>query len=326
MKKALALVMAIAMVASMAAVSFAATGVTNLKGGDKSVQAAVKFNKDIETYDSTTKKWDTVNDEVVEFGKTVYVVLVTKDGKGVNDSDAVANVKVDAKWTKNGDYVKSVEIVKVGGMYAVAVATTGSDVENVQVEGELALAGKSKNKDENGKTTSTVSLKDVKTAINIELGYELVEGAAVASGMKVGAKKVYQFKDVAKDAQEDFEIMFGDDILVETNVKNMKKVILGVSTKDNEELLDAYVDADLLFYNCTAAFRRTATVSLYAEEGSYLYEVVDGELVAVDAEYDEWEEAFVFNTRKLGNYVVSDVELEVAEEVVATNPSTGAAA
>ena len=77
----------------------------------------------------------------------------------------------------------------------------------------------------------------------------------------------------------------------------------------------------------------------------YLYQInSDGTLSEVPgAEYDEYDGGFYFNTRVLGSYVISDMELELKDTTttttpvvetpvvttpapVVTNPSTGAAA
>ena len=333
MKKALALVMAIAMVASMAAVAMA----TNLNPSND-YDGYSRFSGSPWTY-SKAAGWKNVTGQNVTFGTTVYIPLVADNSvsavpgedaaldKYVTKADAVSNIKVSAKWEENGEYVKGVSIAKVDGIYCVAIATTGHELEAVNVIGEISLSGKTA--DKTGDTVTKTSVKGQKCGVEIVLGYgDVIEAGALKQEVAVKSKEVYDFDGIS---EEEYEIIFKNGTattaVVETYMKNTGETYIAYNETENDELLDAYVDADLLFYNFVASFRRTATVTLYAEEGSYLYEVVDGQLVEVDAEYDEWEEAFVWKTRTLGNYVVSDVELEVAaEEVVATNPSTGAAA
>lgn len=323
MKKALALIMAIAMIASMAAVAMAATQVN--PGVDRTYPVS-KYDTQIFTY-SKTAGFDAVNGEVVPFGKTVYVNLLTAGGTIIKDADAVKGLNVSAKWEKGAEYITGVEIVKTGAVdsdgarYMIAVATTGSSLEDVEVLGEISVKGQSYfevDSDADGKLEGEKQKVDYKFSIELDLGWAT---ATAADNMEVSTKTVYDFEGIVNDK---FDLGFGP-IDVVTNVKNMKKVIMAYNDDVNEDLLDAYVDADLVFVNCEANFRRTAEVTVDLADDEYFYEVVDGKLVAVDGEYDDWTEEFTFKTRKLGNYVISDTEL-VTESVAVANPSTGAAA
>lgn len=347
MKKALALVMAIAMIASMAAVAMAATEINPTLTGTKPV-GSINIDGQLYKFAKKTGFAAYADTDAVVFGSTVYVPFVNTGydwatdglvpsvvGDGyVTDSDAVKGLNVSAKWTQGAEYVKSVEIVKVGNdtfgkVYAIAIATTGSSLEEVSVVGEIAVKGKSYYEVVNG-TKLEGKKADVKFDFDVELdlAYPSFEAKDKVDGngvLNVSTKTVYDFETVAKADQEDFELAFGP-FDVETDVKNMKKVLMAYNADASAELLDAYVDADLTFINCVANFRRTATVTVDLADDEFFYEIVDGVLNEVDGEYDEWTEEFTFKTRKLGNYVISDTELVVAEEVVATNPSTGAAA
>lgn len=329
MKKALALVLAVAMIASMAVASFAATQVYNKTyGTDKAVNV---YTDNFWKYDAkaTNKYIGVANGSDTTFGTTLYLLFANGEAMAdpnvnlngfVTDSDAVKGLNVTAKWDKNGEYIKSVEIVKVGKAYAIAFATTGSSLEPVEVLGEVSVKGKTYFEDAQGKNQKEDYTKQ-KFNVEIDLAWA---AANAVDGMDVTTKTVYDFEAVPTADEEDFAMTFGP-FAVKTDVKNMKKVLMACDQKDNEELLDAYVDADLVFVNCVASFRRTAEVTVDLAEGEYLYEIVDGKLVAVEGEYDDWTEELTFKTRKLGNYVISDTEL-VVEEVVAANPSTGAAA
>jgi len=324
MKKALALVMAIAMVASMAAVSFAATQIGSSATATNPTTNMV-LDTNLYTYSKTTGYVD-VDGTKVPFGKTVYVMFLDAQGNSVK-ADAVKSLKVDAKWEKGGEYIADVEIVKVGGTnghsanYCIAVETTGSSLKEVSVVGEVSVKGKSYYEVPNaqGKLEGEKASINYKFDLELDLAYPEVD---VTGDITAGTKTVYDFEDTA---EEEVVINYGElDVEVET--KNMKKVLIAYNDDENEEIVDAYIDADLLFINCVGTFRRTSEVTIDATDYPYLYEVVDGVLVEVDAEYDEWTEEFTFKTKTLGNYVLSDMELEVADEVVATNPSTGAAA
>ena len=67
---------------------------------------------------------------------------------------------------------------------------------------------------------------------------------------------------------------------------------------------------DFITFKGEPSFNKNGTLYIYADKDSFLYQVVDGELKAVDAEYDEDYEAWEFKTRKLTAYAISDVELD----------------
>ena len=89
------------------------------------------------------------------------------------------------------------------------------------------------------------------------------------------------------------------------------KLLLAVSSDFDAEIADLYPEASLsFFYGNGAAFNKTGTLFLAADEGAYLYKVnQEGALEAVSAKYDEFEGAFAIRTKILGRYVVSDLPL-----------------
>ena len=151
MKKLFALVLAVAMVLSMASVAMAAN--TAVDGNDANgtwgglgTAMYIEYvggddDGDInETADMTGKE--------IAYGKTVYIPLLSGE-KNQNDAyvqftkaDDVDALKVSAKWDKKGEYVESVEIVKKNSAYWVAIKTTGSSMSENDVEGTITLSGK----------------------------------------------------------------------------------------------------------------------------------------------------------------------------------------
>ena len=59
-------------------------------------------------------------------------------------------------------------------------------------------------------------------------------------------------------------------------------------------------------------FSATGTLTIPVEQPMYLYQVVKGELEAVDAVYNEEEQAMQLKTKSLGNYVLTEEKLEIA--------------
>ena len=367
MKKVFALALALAMVLSLASVAFAANSKL-IDDEDNSAANVMQVQEDqAYTYDSDTKVMEKAGD-TVEFGKTLYYVLTKNDNvlnpsyglyyeDLITDSKSVSGLKITPKWTDGEEYVKNVEIVKksvkLGGFavdpeaanagdrmscYFVAVTTTGSELEDVDVSGKIYLKG----------TTGTGENKeklDSYFTVDFSLAFEEVTKEVLVKDTKkvfaTTTKKVYEMDNVDRD---EVTVYFVPKADVETGVSknavasavidatNEEDVLLFYKVDEVESVVDAYPDANLDFVALTGKFKKTAEVTLYADEGTYLYKVVDGKVVAMDAEYDEWEEGFIFNAKTLGTYAISDVKLKAASAVetpgegTTNNPTTGAAA
>ena len=260
----------------------------------------------------------------------------------VTDSKTVSGLKVTPKWTDGEKYVKSVEIVKKGGAYFVALTTTGSELEGEDLAGKIYLKGTSGTGDNKEKI-------DHYFDVDLTIEYKTNEKANITLDDTVkklyvaDSKIVYDFEDVDRDEFTVYFVPKNDAkdkssknavASVVADVTNEEEILLFYKVDEVDAVVDAYPDANLDFVALTGKFKKTAEVTLYADEGTYLYKVVDGKVVAMDAEYDEWEEGFLFNTKTLGTYVLSDVELDLdaVTDVTETpeegtdNPTTGAAA
>jgi len=337
MKKLFALVLAVAMVLSLASVAMANSfGTTNnpvlVEDADGKLQVQ---------YDDTSfYKWDgdnkvfVANNGTTPYGKTIYIQLLDSEGNPVTKNDAVSGLKVTAKWTQNGKYVKSVEIVKKGGQYMIAINTQGSETKEKDVVGTITVTGKGYATGTDYKEDKKYSTK--KTEIDVELNLKFAsanEGDAVPEN---GA--FYEFSEWDGDEEEEITFEKDDDVSFTVDTTHQGDLVLAMNTDENEAVTKLYPSANLDFYNFNGAtFRKTGTLLIPAEEGQFIYEVKDGALQAVNAKYDSFEEAFTIKTKTLGQYVLSDVELAVGTAVapaeaaaatpvaVAANPSTGAA-
>jgi len=320
MKKALAMLMAIAMIASLAAVSFAAVSFTpTAKEDDPDATKITTVDAALYDYNTTAKKFVTNTTGEYEFGDKVYLVIRDDDGFATEEK-TVSGLSLKAEWNEGGEYVESVEIVKKkhgtdGNVYAIEIATTGSDNAVKTVSGTISLKGRS--------GVAKPNKVDAHIDLDFTVGYAQVTKANVpADKVEFPADKtVYDFVDVDND---EYELYYGP-FSVTANFENEKKVLLAVDDEVIEEIEEAYPDAAIDYYAFTGSFKKTAEVVVDLDE-VYLYEVVDGVVTEVNGEYDDWSEEFTFKTRKMGTYILSDVELELAADVVVTNPSTGAAA
>lgn len=335
MKKVFAMSMAAAMVMSMSAMSMAATN-SDLRDEDGDVIGVLGVDQD------TLLKWDSDLRDMIYwtedgtehgaetdpiFGKVLYYRLYDAEQNPISDSKAVSGLHINDKWSEGGAYIKNVEIVKKGGFYYIAVTTQGSSLDPVDVSGKIYLKGTSGTGD--GKQRV-----DGHFTVDFTLAYgEVIVGSSDNSVVVSSASKVY---DLSDSEEKEFTFQYGPNgselVEVVTDVSNTDRLLLGYDTDEVETLTTIYNTANLDFVNVKGTFKKTSDVTIYAKEGSYLYKYENGKLSAVDAEYDDWDEAFTFRTKTLGTYVISDVKLNVSAVSgstsggsVSNNPNTGAA-
>ncbi len=134
------------------------------------------------------------------------------------------------------------------------------------------------------------------------------------------------------------------DTDIEVRVYDGNKLYLYNDVAADTDILKKYADADadITFLNFPGSptFDATATVRFYKEEGTYIYQNVEGNLTPITArnagaagqtagnvKWDEDEGAYVLKTRTLGKYVFSDKPLKVTattDTPETNNPDTGA--
>ena len=113
---------------------------------------------------------------------------------------------------------------------------------------------------------------------------------------------------------------------VTLDIKNGRGVYnLHMNDEGNESIDYMFSEHELRYLNFVSKpkFNADVTVSLFAGEDAYLYEYLNGRLSRVKAEYDE-RDGFIFTTRQLGTYILSDlplVEGEVDESINLVRPS-----
>ena len=349
MKKTFALVLAVAMVMSLAAVSFAAPQDRPVGAAITAANSTVKENSKLTLkgpyrYDSDT---NSMLEKVVQYGKAAYW-QVLYNGNAVTDYNDVEKLKIKAKWEMGSDLVESLSIVKknVGGN-----ATTNSYAYYV----ELKTKANFSTSDSDIIGTLTFNMKKNKDASPAFVDYEFddadfditlnvfVENNWLDSAssfeidddfnnvLKPETKYLLKFNS---DDEVDLEFGLGQNEGTFTvDVSGQGKVILEFNTLAVEALAAANPSAKMFFVNFNdTKFNRTGELAYEWEDGKYAYQIIDGKLKAI-GEYDDADECFYINTRVLGSYVFSDVELVDAAPAVTAptetpvvNPGTGAAA
>lgn len=316
MKKTLALVLAALMTAGMTTVAFAADPVPVLGYKDNATGAVVAVKTESGAYELTT-----AFDSNFESGEKVYIPIsmwaddTAQTGKGsidstddvtlVTDKDDIKGYKIYTDWKVGDVDVKPyIDYVKFDGKYAYAVVveipeTVGA--KTIDLAGTITIAKTSTAAKD--KTTPATFDFDTAYSASGEAKVELPTEALPSGGALV------KFEDECGE----IDIEFGEEALFTVDANGQGDLNLMYNTDFLSEVaaLDESANMDFLTFEGNPSFNKNGTLYIYADDDTgFLYQVVDGELKAVDAEYDEDYEAWFFKTRTLGTYVLSDKEIE----------------
>lgn len=127
-------------------------------------------------------------------------------------------------------------------------------------------------------------------------------------------------------AYETVSFELPDAAYAEGRVYDGDKYFVDGDTNVDTDIVKKYPDADLEFVNLknSPSFNSNFDLEVYADEDSYIYEVKDGKLVASSLKWDDDAYAFTGRVRTLGTYVISDTKLNVSAAADTGNPDTGA--
>ena len=316
MKKVLALVLAVMMLSTMAF----ASGITVTVDGNTTTGATHGSSNDV-----TITKGD------FKPGSKIYIY---KDADEENDrvkavnSDNYSITKV--KYEEGRNLVEDIYFDDANDQVIVELKDNAALTANKTLDMTFTLKGKGREVD------------DIDVAIDGTVGYGLVEGYITISdtddvlfSVPLDDNKNY-YKVTKTDASVtasygDMEFTTTDeDVDVVVRVYDGDKLYLYNDTDPDKDILKAYADSDaeLTFLNFPGdtTFNATATLYMYKDEDSFVYELKNGKLVESNAKWSEDDGAWILKARTLGSYVFSDVELDVTEDVDDTveNPDTGA--
>ena len=316
MKKIFALALAAVMTAGMTTVAFADNEGVYIAPGAKYYKLG-----------SDNRAEDTSADEFEGGDQLVIPVSVYEDSgskKGEYDttdkalgyltytSDYDRNVTVNHKWKVGKDLGVKVDVdwvnyskvnnLSTGDSQIMSVIITLPENETTKVED---LAGTIRV----GRTASTAK-KGPEFKLDISFFSDATkksnpdfDGGELTSG-KTG---IVSFEKEAGEIDIDFE----DTATFTVDVDGQGKLNLAWNTDFDKEFGAMYNYANLHFFTFegTPAFNKTGTMMVYADKDTFIYEATEDGAKEIDATYDEDYEAWVFKTRKLTSYVVSDVEL-----------------
>lgn len=172
------------------------------------------------------------------------------------------------------------------------------------------------------------------TLTNSDPGNSSHDEATDYVSIEPGERAVVSFADDAGDVV----VEFGDDAWFEFNARGQGKLNLAYNTKYNKDFAYDYDDAniDFITFEGEPTTNRTGTMYIYADRDTYIYEVTDrgaksiaylpaGGTGAVSAKtaagkingayYDKDEDAWVFRTRHLTSYAISDKKLKTVDQM-----------
>ena len=217
-----------------------------------------------------------------------------------------ASLKIEVKDGK--EYLEAAKIVEDSYEMKLQLTTIDSlSTKDGEISFEITLADRGSNSKFADKTTTIRKLK---------IGNTKANATDLGDSMRIKEDGTIIDTD-DMDSTEDFEFIWGDDDLAKFVVDlddNDGKKNLSYTTAPVDALIEANPEANMDFFTLKAAprFNKIGEMTIYADGDvfKYIYEIdTDGQIKELNATYDEDEEGFVFTTRQLGSYVISDVEL-----------------
>ena len=325
MKKFFALVLAVAMIMSMSAVSFAALEVDPTpRDYDNDAKSMKAFFTDV---DSNGYPY------IIEYGDTVYFALSDSSAIDVINGHAYykffEKVKVKTTIELGEDLVESVGMVKkavkdqagvLGSQYFIAVKLAAKNtVAEADVVGEFEIDRKEVKLDGRVRSSKCEDLK-VPFAFPVvcERNWNAFDNYFLVNGDEVELKydKAYTLKF---DSDDEVEFVFGGKERAEGSTSNegvftvdvsgQGKLFIKWNTKADEAIAAANEGAEMYFVNFGGVkFNRAGEFVYELEDVAAAYQVVDGALVAIPGVEIEDDEVS-FRTNVLGNYVFATSEL-----------------
>lgn len=330
MKKILALVLAVAMLSTVA---FAATW-TDDADANKYVKPDGTWKAlGVSAFQNTRK----VND--VEGTYTVEADLTASNGKIRGYEFNSDNFAVTVKYKKGADLVKSVAFdndtnevkIKMKTNWTL-VAPDDAKAANLIID---SLKVKSKRTIKEGSTTlipsgrtyecpsmegveAFVGFNGTKTPVDPDNDFSVTNG------------KFYSWDEDSNGKQVGTTTLSDGEMTVTGKVYAGDKTYFEIDetyTDDVKAIAKANEDADISCYDVTLeGLSASHSITLNAEKDMKVYKVVDGKLVASGLNWNEDEYAFTGKARSSTTYVVSDIELKgvTTGGSETTNPDTGA--
>ena len=326
MKKILSAVLAAAMVLSMGVMAFAADVNFGSGTGNEvtTKDGQLTFKKAFVVRGDTAEKVD-VNKgyDKLESGDVIYFPV--HDSSAGKDTDITGKaaknwqIKINnAEYVDDADFV-NLDISKGDGK---AIRTKDNDVADDTVNFYFYIYD----------TTTKVRSDRVTVKFKMNNYKDTLKEEDLDWVITVAGPKAYKYDSKAKAKNATFD--FNGVAFAEVKLFPGETYKVNVNTKYDKDIARLYPEADFEFVELTGDFDKVADVVIPAsKDNKFIYEVVDGDLVAVDAEYvkghkfDSGEKVngYLFTTNELGKYAISDVELDLEDEDIDLDDDTTSA-
>lgn len=297
MKKIISAMLAVSLMASMAVTTFAA---------DESKDITVDVTTGLYTYDAEDNTVTHVDGDV-EPGEDIYIGVVANDITGTPTADDFDNYRVTADWDYGSKFVAKPEIttIKVGSdrIAVIKLDARGNVGTKAQdVVGAITITAK-----------GDALVNGVKELV-LPVDFTYAWGETKGDGYIDSSTPVVTFDGL--DGEVTMEFNGGIEFTVDASSQD--DMFLKMDTSVIGGIVDAHPEANLDFINFegTPSFNKTGVVYIPAEDEGFIYLREGDKLTLIEDAYDKDEEGYVFRTRTLGDWVISDVELDLDDVVV----------
>ena len=251
-------------------------------------------------------------------GETVYYKLKTDSNLAVTTQEAVSGITISQNWEIGKDLIDRIEIVQKKFidryetdycyMLAVTIKSAGLSASIQDIMGNVTLK-KTSGTDSAAPSGANSYAFTMTLRFFFEIGY--AEGDFSEIPKKPMVYLTGGVRDVIAFTFEDC-----DYCSLELDITGSDRILLGASSDYISAIENRYANADLTFFSgISSNFNKTAILKLHAPSGSYLYEIGSGNNLKVsNAQYDEYEDCFIIETKSLGKYVISNKSLNIAGE------------
>ncbi len=334
MKKVLSMVLAVAMMTSMAMATTYTLGKnaisisTGASGIDKDDIALAPGDK-LRIYPDQFEENQNGALTKSEFDSDYFSITTKKITKGAN---LIASVSIN-------DNEGCVEI-KFNQDYDLSRKEKDAK-KNVEIEKLEVKTKKTVNEDEGTKEIKKNKTFLVCQNLSIAVGHVKVDPYGLQEDMELSSNDLGKVLCFDKDAGgEDvsygtMSVELGDIAYLEGRVYDGDEVFYDYDEDADTDILKAYPDAEMSFVNIyTNGFPTAMDLEVYADEDEYVYAIKDGKLVASGLKWDEDAYAYTGKIRSSASYVISDIELDTTavdtdgdgetDDNTTENPETGA--
>ena len=277
-KKFISAVLAVTMVSAMSVVAFAADG-----SKDITVDTSAVY-----TYDADSDTLELVNGSV-EYGEDVYIAVGLNDASGTASVSDLDNYRITTDFTYGRGNASKAEfdVIKVEGVRKPVI----------KIPGKFSTS-----------TKETDVVADITITGTFTYAWDTTEG----DGYVDSSAPVVYF-----DGLDEVTLEFDGGVEFTVDARNQDDLFLKIDNDVDTTLVNKYDDANLDFVNFAGSnktFNKTGTayVPYSVDKGTpHIYVNNSGVLTEIKDCYDKDEEAFIFKTKTLGDWVISDKALDV---------------